>query len=106
MAHMFSSRFQKQLCDESALSRFEVLTKPLYECNEDRQYYTTQYQDIMPLILCSQYYTTHSAASDNLRSSLTGVLRSLKESMDHSLREMRRQRQFLEGLTFSTENAG
>ena len=43
---MYSSRFQKHLYDESALSRFEVLTKPLYKCNEDRPYYATQYQDI------------------------------------------------------------
>ena len=44
-AHMFSSRFQKHLYDESALSRFKVLTKPLYKCNEDRPYYATQYQE-------------------------------------------------------------
>ena len=31
--HMYSSFFQKHLYDESALSRFEVLTKPLYKCN-------------------------------------------------------------------------
>ena len=36
MPHMYSSRFQKHLYDESALSRFEVLTKPFYKCNEDR----------------------------------------------------------------------
>ena len=45
-AHMYSSRFQKHLYDESALSRFEVFTKPIYKCNEDRPYYATQYQDI------------------------------------------------------------
>ena len=45
-AHMHSSRFQKHLYNESALSRFEVLTKPLYKCNEDRPYYATQHQDI------------------------------------------------------------
>ena len=45
-AHMYSSRFQKHLYDESALSRFEVLTKPIYKCNEDRPFYATQYQDI------------------------------------------------------------
>ena len=45
-AHMYSSRFQKHLYDESALSRFEVLTKPLFKCNEDKPYYATQYQDI------------------------------------------------------------
>ena len=43
---MCSSRFQKHLYDETALSRFEVLTKPLHKCNEDRPYYATQYQDI------------------------------------------------------------
>ena len=44
--HMYSSRFQKHLYDKSALSRFDVLTKPLYKCNEDRPYYATQCQDI------------------------------------------------------------
>ena len=29
-AHMYSSRFQKHLYDESALSQFEVLKKPIY----------------------------------------------------------------------------
>ena len=43
---MYSSRFQEHLYDESALSRFEVLTKPIYICNKDRPYYATQYQDI------------------------------------------------------------
>ena len=38
MPHMFCSRFQKQLYDESALSRFEVLTKPIFKRNEDRPY--------------------------------------------------------------------
>ena len=37
--HMYSSCFQKHLYDESALSSFEVVTKPLYKCNEDRPYY-------------------------------------------------------------------
>ena len=45
-AHMYSNCFQKHLYDEAALSRFEVLTKPLYKYNEDRLYYATQYQDI------------------------------------------------------------
>ena len=45
-AHMYSSRLQKQFYDKSAFSRFEVLTKPLNKCNEDRPYYATQYQDI------------------------------------------------------------
>ena len=46
MPNMYSSRFQKHLYDESALSNFEVLTKQLYNCNEDRPHYATQYQDI------------------------------------------------------------
>ena len=46
MPRMYPRHFQKHLYDESALSRFEVLTKPLYICNEDRPYYATQYQDI------------------------------------------------------------
>ena len=45
-AHMYSSRFQKHLYDESALSRFQVLTKPIFKCNEDRPYYATQYREI------------------------------------------------------------
>ena len=45
-ANRYSSRFQKHLYDESTLSRFELLTKPLHKCNEDRPYYATQYQDI------------------------------------------------------------
>ena len=40
--HMYSSWFQKHLCDESALSRFVVLKKPLHKCDEDRSYYATQ----------------------------------------------------------------
>ena len=47
MPHIHSSRFQKHLYDESALSRFEVLTNSLYKCNEDRPYYATQYQNIL-----------------------------------------------------------
>ena len=46
MPHMYSSCFQKHLYDDSALSRFEVLTKPVYKCNFGRPYYATQYQDI------------------------------------------------------------
>ena len=46
MPHMYSSSFQKHFYDESAFSGFEVLRKPLYNCNEDRQYYATQYQDM------------------------------------------------------------
>ena len=30
-SYMYSSRFQKHFYDESALSRFEVLTKPSYK---------------------------------------------------------------------------
>ena len=45
-AHKYSSRFPKHPYDESALSRFEVLTKPLHKCNEDRPSFATQYQDI------------------------------------------------------------
>ena len=44
-AHMYSSRLQKHLYDESTLSRFEVPTKHLYKCNEDRPHYATQYKD-------------------------------------------------------------
>ena len=43
---MHSTRFQKHHYDQSALSRFEVLTKTLFKCNEDHPYYATQYQDI------------------------------------------------------------
>ena len=46
MPQMYSSRFQKHLYDKYELSRFEVLTEPLYECKKDRPYYATQYQDI------------------------------------------------------------
>ena len=45
-AHMYSSRFQKHLYDEFRFSRFEVLTKPLHKCNEDRPYYAREYKDI------------------------------------------------------------
>ena len=38
--------FQDQLFDESAFSCFEVLTKPIHKCNEDRPFHATQYQDI------------------------------------------------------------
>ena len=46
MPHMYSSSFQKHFYDESAFSGFEVLRKPLYNCNEDRPYCANQYQDI------------------------------------------------------------
>ena len=45
-AQMYFSRFESHLYDKSALSRFEILTKSLYKCNEDRPYYATQNQDI------------------------------------------------------------
>ena len=45
-AHLYSSRFQKRLYDESAIFRVEVLTQILYKCNEDRPYYAKQIQDI------------------------------------------------------------
>ena len=45
-AHMYSSRFQKLLFNESALSRFEVLTNTLHKCKKDRPYCATHYQDI------------------------------------------------------------
>ena len=45
-AHMYSSRFQKHLYDESAFCRFEVFAKSLYKSNEYRPYYATQNQDI------------------------------------------------------------
>ena len=45
-AHVYSSRFQKHSYDESTLSRFEVLTKLLHKCNEDRPYCATPYQNI------------------------------------------------------------
>ena len=46
MPQMYASRFLKHLYDKCALSRFDVLTKPIYKCNEDRPYYATQYQAI------------------------------------------------------------
>ena len=47
MPHMYSCRFQKHLYDCSARSLFEILTKPIYKCTEDRPYYATQYQDLL-----------------------------------------------------------
>ena len=43
---MYLDRFQDHLYNVSALSRFEVLTTPIYICNEDRPYYSTQNPDI------------------------------------------------------------
>ena len=45
-AHRYSSCFQEHFYDKSALFRVEVLTKPIFKCNEDSPYYATQYQDI------------------------------------------------------------
>ena len=45
-AHMYKDRFQDHLYVASALSDFEVLTKPSSNCNEGRRFYATQYQDI------------------------------------------------------------
>ena len=45
-AHTYSRHFQRHLYDESALSRFEFFTKPLYKCIKYRPYYPTQYQGI------------------------------------------------------------
>ena len=44
-AQIYNSCFQDHLYDESAISRFEVLTNP-YKYNENRPFYATQYQDI------------------------------------------------------------
>ena len=43
---MYSGDFQKHLFYESVLSRFEILAKAFYKCNEDRPYFATQYQDV------------------------------------------------------------
>ena len=40
---MYTSCFQGHFYDETALSHFELLTKPIYRCNEDRPYSNTQY---------------------------------------------------------------
>ena len=41
-AQMYTSCFQDHLYDDYAISRFEVLTKPIYRCKEDHPYYATQ----------------------------------------------------------------
>ena len=46
-----------------------------------------------------------SVLSESLIGSLCGAMRSVKDSLDQSRREMRRQRQFLERLTFSTDSS-
>ena len=43
---MYTRRFQDHPTDESALSRFEVLTKSIYKWNQDRPYYAEQFKDI------------------------------------------------------------
>ena len=63
-AQMYSSRFQKHLYDESALPRFEVLTKPIYKCNEDRPYYATQYQDIFIQKKIGFHFVSRKPSSD------------------------------------------
>ena len=44
---MYASRSQDYLYEKSAQSIFEVITKPLHECNDERPYYTTQNPDIL-----------------------------------------------------------
>ena len=46
-----------------------------------------------------------SVLSESLIGSLCGVMRSVRDSLDQSGREMRRQRQFLERRTFSTDSS-
>ena len=46
-----------------------------------------------------------SVFSESLIGSLCGVMKSVKDSLDQSRRELRRQRQFLERLTFSTDSS-
>ena len=55
---MYTSRFQDYLFDESASSRFEVITKPVHKCNKYHPYYATQYQDIYKITKASIYKTT------------------------------------------------
>ena len=43
---MYKICFQNHPYEEAALSRFEVLTKPIYYCNDDRLYCATHHQDI------------------------------------------------------------
>ena len=62
--HMYSSHFQKQLYDESALSRFEVLTKLLFNCIEVRPYYDTQYQDFFVQYKEGYYFVSGKPSSD------------------------------------------
>ena len=56
--------FQKQLDDESALSRSEDLTKPLCKCNEDLPYYATKYQDIFDQYQEGFYFFTGIGSAD------------------------------------------
>ena len=43
---MKTSSFQVLLCEKSALSGIEVITRLIHYCNDHRPYYATQYQDI------------------------------------------------------------
>ena len=61
---MYSRRFQEHLYDESALSRFEVLTKPIYICNKDHPYYATQYQDIFIQYQEGFYFVSRKTSPD------------------------------------------
>ena len=61
---MYSSRFQKHPYDKSALSGFEVLTKPLIKCNEDCPIYATQYQVIFVQYQESFNFITSKASTD------------------------------------------
>ena len=74
MPHMYSSRFQKNLYDKSALSSFEVLTKPIYKGNEDRLYYATQYQEIF-----AQYREGFNFVSSKPSPEFDGVLTTIPE---------------------------
>ena len=49
--------------------------------------------------------SVYSVLSESMIGSLCGVMRSVKDSLDQSHREMRRQRQFLERFTFSTDSS-
>ena len=49
--HVYASRFQDYLYDETAHSRFELITKPLHKCNDESPYYTTQHRDVFFSVL-------------------------------------------------------
>ena len=44
--HIYTQIVIRTFFDGSALSRYEVLTAPIYKCNEDQPYYATQYQHL------------------------------------------------------------